>query len=102
MREAVTQEDSSRYSELNWTLHGRLREIARHTVAADLVHNLRNRAVAHQYRLAMMPGRPIESLEQHAAIVDAVVDGDEEAASAAMDAHLGSVLDVLSRWGDVH
>lgn len=101
MRDAVAQADNSRYSELNRTLHGRLREIARHTVAADLVHNLRNRAVAHQYRLAMMPGRPNESLEQHAAIVDAVVDGDEAAAAAAMDSHLGSVLDVLSRWGDV-
>jgi len=102
MRDAVALEDNSRYSELNRTLHGRLREIARHTVAADLVHNLRNRAVSHQYRLAMMPGRPTESLEQHAAIVEAVADGDEAAAGAAMDAHLGSVLDVLSRWGDVH
>ncbi len=90
-----------RYSELNRTLHGRLREISRHETAADLVHNLRNRAVAHQYRLAMMPGRSVESLEQHAAIVDAVVAGDESAAADAMDAHLGSVLDVLSRWGDV-
>jgi DNA-binding GntR family transcriptional regulator len=102
MRSAVGQDDGVRYSELNRTLHGRLREIARHAVAADLVHNLRNRAVSHQYRLAMMPGRPNESLEQHAAIVDAVVAGDEAAAAAAMDSHLGSVLDVLSRWGDVH
>ncbi len=101
MRVAVAGDDAGRYSELNRTLHGRLREIARHAVAADLVHNLRNRAVSHQYRLAMMPGRPNESLEQHAAIVDAVVAGDESAAAAAMDAHLGSVVDVLSRWGDV-
>jgi DNA-binding GntR family transcriptional regulator len=102
MRSAVGQDDAARYSELNRTLHGRLREIARHAVAADLVHNLRNRAVSHQYRLAMMPGRPNESLEQHAAIVEAVVARDEVAAAAAMDSHLGSVLDVLSRWGDVH
>ena len=71
-------------------------------MASDLVHNLRNRAVSHQYRLAMMPGRSIESLEQHAAIVDAVVGGDESAAAAAMDAHLDSVIDVLRRWGDAH
>lgn len=101
MRAAVAGNDAARYSELNRTLHGRLREISRHETAADLVHNLRNRAVSHQYRLAMMPGRSVESLEQHAAIVDAVVAGDESAAADAMDAHLGSVLDVLSRWGDV-
>ena len=101
MRAAVAGNDAARYSELNRTLHCRLREISRHETAADLVHNLRNRAVSHQYRLAMMPGRSVESLEQHAAIVDAVVAGDESAAADAMDAHLGSVLDVLSRWGDV-
>jgi DNA-binding GntR family transcriptional regulator len=100
MRAAVDHDDPARYSELNGELHTRLREIARHAVAADLVHNLRNRAVSHQYRLAMMPGRPTESLAQHAAIVEAVVAGDQVAAAAAMDAHLGSVLDVLSRWGD--
>ena len=100
MRAAVEQDDAAEYSELNRVLHGRLREISRHAVAADLVHNLRNRAVSHQYRLAMMPGRPSESLEQHAAIVAAVVAGDQAAASAAMDSHLGSVLDVLNRWGD--
>ena len=73
--------DAAAYSELNRTLHRRLREISRHDVASDLVHNLRNRAVSHQYRLAMMPGRPSESLQQHAAIVEAVVAGDEEAAA---------------------
>ena len=100
MRAAVEQDDAARYSELNRVLHARLRVISRHAVAADLVHNLRNRAVSHQYRLAMMPGRPSESLEQHAAIVAAVVAGDQAGAAAAMDSHLGSVLDVLNRWGD--
>jgi DNA-binding GntR family transcriptional regulator len=100
MRVAVGRGDDLRYSELNRLLHGRLREISHHAIAADLVHNLRNRAVSHQYRLAMMPGRSLESLEQHAAIVDAVVAGDETGAAEAMDAHLRSVVDVLSRWGD--
>ena len=102
MRAAVADEDAAAYSELNRTFHRRLREISRHTVASDLVHNLRNRAVSHQYRLAMMPGRPSESLQQHAAIVEAVVAGDEQAASAAMSAHLDSVIAVLRRWGDAH
>ncbi len=102
MRISVANGDAARYSTLNRTLHGRLCEIGHHEIATDLVHNLRNRAVSHQYRLAMMPGRPNESLEQHAAIVDAVVAGDEAAAADAMEAHLGSVLSVLSRWGDAH
>lgn len=102
MRSAVDDQDAARYSELNRELHQRLREISQHNVAAELVDNLRNRAVSQQYRLSMMPGRPNESLAQHAAIVDAVVSGDQSAAADAMDAHLRSVLDVLSRWGDAN
>jgi DNA-binding GntR family transcriptional regulator len=102
MRSAVDSDNTAEYSELNRLLHRRLREISRHTIAAELVDNLRNRAVSHQYRLAMMPGRPVASLAEHTAIVNAVVSANESAAAMAMDTHLGSILTVLSRWGDVH
>lgn len=100
MRDAVDRDDAARYSGLNKELHQRIREIGGHKVAAEILENLRNRAVQNQYRLAMMPGRQAESLGQHAAIVDAIVADDEEKAAAAMEAHLLSVIDVLSRWGD--
>lgn len=100
MRSAVAADDGARYSDLNVQLHGELRTISRHTVAGQMVENLRNRAVQNQYRLSLMPGRQAVSLDQHAAIVEAVVAGDEDAAAAAMATHLGSVIDVLSRWGD--
>jgi DNA-binding GntR family transcriptional regulator len=100
MREAVTDGRGTDYSDLNAVFHRRLREMSGHAVAAELVANLRNRAAHHQYRLALMPGRPNESVEQHAAITDAVVAGDEAAAARAMRDHLGSVIGVLRRWGD--
>lgn len=100
MRSAVADDRSRDYSDLNAVFHRRLREMSGHEVASALITNLRNRAAHHQYRLALMPGRPAESLEQHAAIVDAVISGDEAAASSAMHAHLASVIDVLGRWGD--
>ena len=98
MRTAVAANDASTYSLLNSTLHRRLREISRHAVADSLVENLRNRSAHHQYRLASMPGRSAESVEQHASIVAAVVAHDEEAAAAAMRDHLMSVIDALSQW----
>jgi DNA-binding GntR family transcriptional regulator len=98
MRDAVANDERRRYSQLNRTLHATLPRIARHGVADDLIDNLRNRAVHHQFQLAVMPGRAAESLEQHAAIVDAVVEGDGEAAEAAMRAHLASVIDALRQW----
>lgn len=100
MRVAVDSDDATTYSLLNRRLHMTFQDIGQHTVARDLVRNLRNRGVQNQFRFAMMPGRQKVSLEQHAAIVDAVVKGDEEAASQAMIDHLNSVIDVLSRWGD--
>jgi DNA-binding FadR family transcriptional regulator len=48
-----------------------------------------------------MPGRAEESLEQHAAIVDAIVAGEVERAETAMRDHLDSVIDVLSRWSEL-
>ncbi len=100
MRQAVVDDDAATYSGLNKYLHRRLREISQHRVAAEILENLRNRAVQSQYRLAMMPGRQAESLEQHAAIVDGVVAHDEKAAAAAMEDHMLSVIDILGRWGD--
>jgi DNA-binding GntR family transcriptional regulator len=98
MRDAVAAEHFALYSELNGVLHRRLREISGHLVACDLIENLRNRAASHEFRLALMPGRPGESLGEHEAIVDAVVAGDGRAAEAAMHVHLRSVMDVLRRW----
>lgn len=102
MRAAVGESRSRDYSELNALFHRRLREISRHSIAAELVANLRNRAAHHQYRLSLMPGRSGESVGQHAAIADAVIAGDEAAAEEAMRAHLESVIDVLGSWGDAH
>lgn len=100
MRDAVGREAWVEYSDLNAILHRRIREISGHGVAGDLVAMLRNRSARHQYRLALMPGRPAESLEQHAAIIRAIVRGDAAGASAAMAAHLLSVIDVLRHWDD--
>jgi DNA-binding GntR family transcriptional regulator len=100
MRDAVEREAWVEYSDLNAILHRRIREISGHEVAGDLVAMLRNRSARHQYRLALMPGRPAESLEQHAAIVRAIVRRDAAGASAAMAAHLLSVIDVLRHWDD--
>ncbi len=98
MRDAVGRGEHLRYSDLNAVLHRRVREISRHRVAGDLVAMLRNRSARNQYRLALMPGRPAESLEQHAAIIRAIVRGDQAGAAAAMNAHLLSVMDVLRHW----
>lgn len=101
MSAAVDANALAEYSSLNRTFHRRVREIARHEVSQVLVDNLRNRAVHHQYRLSMVPGRANESLAQHRAVADAVIAGDGDAAEAAMREHLDSVAAVLRHWNDL-
>lgn len=100
MRAAVAANRQTAYSDLNRDLHRRIREISRHSTAAELVANLRNRGAHHQFRLATMPGRAGDSLVQHADIVEAIVAGDGQAAAEAMHTHLASVQDVLRSWVD--
>lgn len=101
MRDAVSAGDNARYSELNRALHKRIWEISQHAVAKDLVANLRDRSAHHQFRIAVVPGRSEESLTQHAAIVDAIIAGDPDAAEWAMRDHLASVIDVLRQWSEM-
>jgi DNA-binding GntR family transcriptional regulator len=101
MRRVVGEGQYTQYSDLNGRLHQRLREVSRHSVARDLIGNLRNRAAHLRFRLALQPGRPAQSLVEHEAIVAAVVGGDEDAAAAAMEQHIASVLHVLRHWDDL-
>ena len=84
-----------RYSELNGELHGAIRSIAGHQTAARIIEQLRGQIVRHQFRLALLPGRPAVSLPQHEAIVTAIAAGDPQAAERAMHEHIDSVIEAL-------
>jgi len=98
MRKAVQAEQYIVYSDLNSLLHERVIEMSGQGIAGELVANLRNRAAHHQFRLALRPGRPAESLPQHEKIIEAIVAGDRRAAALAMHAHLDSVISTLQHW----
>lgn len=95
MRAAVAAGDVLGYSDLNQTLHRRVRELSRQTTAARVLDRLRGQNVRHQFKLAMHPGRPAVSLPEHLAVIDAICAHDPEAAESAMRAHLTSVIAAL-------
>ncbi len=101
MSDAVSSQRYGDYSELNQLLHRRIAQIAQHEIARDLVANLRNRASHHQFRLALQPGRPAESLPQHEALIAAVVAADRSGAEDAMRTHLDSVISALRHWAEL-
>ena len=95
MKAAGTGGEPLRYSELNGELHAAVRTIADHQTAARIIEQLRGQIVRHQFRLALLPGRPAVSLPQHEAIVSAIAAGDPPAAERAMHEHIDSVIEAL-------
>lgn len=96
MRTAVDAAEHRRYSDLNRTLHQRIRDVCRHATAAGVVDSLRNQTVRHQYRVAFAPGRPAVSLAEHEAIVEKIAAREPDEAERAMRAHLDSVIKAIT------
>jgi DNA-binding GntR family transcriptional regulator len=97
MQHAVRDGDLGFYSQLNQTLHDRVRDISAQPVAAEVLSRLRARNVKHQFRLAFRPGRPQVSLPEHLAIIDEVCSRSPEGAERAVRRHITSVLDALQQ-----
>lgn len=95
MQDAVAAGDPVRYSELNKELHERIRVLSGQPVAQDLLGRLNGQLVRHRFRLALRPERPSQSIHEHLAIIDALRARDADAARAAVQAHLTSVIGAL-------
>jgi DNA-binding GntR family transcriptional regulator len=95
MREAVAGGDVLGYSDLNRQLHALIRALSGQATARAVLERLRLQNVHLQFRLAMHPGRPAVSLPQHLEIIEALCDGNPEAAEATVRRHLRSVVDTL-------
>ena len=97
---AVASGDVLGYSGINQSLHRRIRELSGQATAGDVLERLRAQIVRHQFRLAMQPGRPAVSLNEHLAIIDAICSGDPETAEQAARQHLRSVIEALRAYAD--
>lgn len=95
MIEAVAEGDLVEYSRLNLYLDVRIRELSRHATASDVLARLHAQSVRHQFKLSSRPQRAKVSVLEHAAIIDAVVARDPDAAERAVRNHLFSVIDAL-------
>lgn len=96
-RELLERGDLLGASEANAELHATLLELSGHAIAARLIHSLNAQTVRYQYRTILIPGRSAASVEEHAAIVEAVTARDAEAAEAAMRRHLFNVAGAVQR-----
>ncbi|MFJ3308941.1 GntR family transcriptional regulator [Streptomyces sp. NPDC086549] len=95
MKKAVADGEPVTYSELNHELHDRIRQISGQRTAVELLERLNAQLVRHRFQLALRPGRPQQSLNEHLAMIEAITARDPQAAEAAVRAHLTSVIDAL-------
>ena len=97
MRRAVASADHAGFSQSNATLHREIQRIAGNATANRILQTLKSHLVRLQYRVILLPGRPDTSLTEHHAIVDAICNGDADAAEAAMRRHLSSFMQLLQQ-----
>lgn len=97
MRRAVEGADFAAFSQNNAMLHQEIQRISGNATANRMLQTLRSHLVRLQYRVILLPGRPDISLTEHHAIVDAICNGDADAAEAAMRRHLSSFMQLLKQ-----
>lgn len=95
-REAAAEHNSLRFIELDETFHRTLAEAADKSYAWDVVESVKYQMDRVRHLSTMR--FPMEKLvEQHAAIADAIAEGDDQAAEAAIRGHLREILDDLPK-----
>lgn len=94
-RAALEKQDLLGASDVNAELHAKIVELSRHATAQRLIRALNSQMVRYQFRTILIPGRPAQSIEEHTAIVDALTNGQPEAAERAMRRHLTQVAKAL-------
>ncbi|MFE0546005.1 MULTISPECIES: GntR family transcriptional regulator [unclassified Streptomyces] len=95
MTKAVADGEPVTYSELNQELHERIRRFSGQRTAVELLERLNAQLVRHRFQLALRPGRPQHSLNEHLAMIEAIRARDPQAAETAVRAHLTSVIEAL-------
>ena len=96
---AVKSVELQRYCDLSNHFYQRLREIADHEQASRMLEQLTGQTARQQLTLTSAPGRPMVSLREQLAVIDAVCLKNPTDAEAAMRTHINSVIDVLKGFG---
>ncbi|BCT75298.1 GntR family transcriptional regulator [Sinomonas cyclohexanicum] len=92
---AVAEGDLVEYASLHQHLDARVRALSHHITASDVLARLHAQSIRHQFKLSSKPARAKVSVLEHAAIIDAILARNPEAAERAVRTHLLSVIGAL-------
>ena len=96
-RAAHEAQDMAAFVQMTRQLHRDIQAIAGNMSVMRLLDTLLFPIVRHQYRSIFLPGRAEQSLSEHTAIVDAIVENDPGRAEAATRRHFDAVAAAVRR-----
>jgi DNA-binding GntR family transcriptional regulator len=79
------------YSQCNLIFHQVIYDACPNRTAVDLTINLRNQMRKYNTKTILIPGRSSQSYAEHSAILEAIMNRDDELAEALMIRHVNSV-----------
>lgn len=101
MTDAVRHGDVLNDSRVSDLLHAKIREIAGQQTAAGIINRLRHQGVRYQFHVSLLPGRLTQGMNEHLAIIDAVIAGESAKAEQLTRDHFAAVIDAVRQFEDL-
>ena len=98
MKQAIGQKDLGGYSRCNQQLHQVIYSACSNRSAAELLCSVKARISRFDLKTILLPGRDRQSLAEHAALCQALREGDPERAEALAAAHVEGIREVLEQY----
>jgi DNA-binding GntR family transcriptional regulator len=98
MVELKKNQDYDNYSKGNRRFHDIIYDASGKTVAVEMIKGIKMQLIRFQFRTMLAPGRSDNSVLEHQALLDALANRDEEAATLAITRHIDNVVDTIVKY----
>lgn len=88
MQSLAGSDDVDLFYEINREFHEVIYEASQNEFLTEQTRSLRNRVAAYRKLVTQRPRRRKDTLSEHAAVLDAIISGEEDMADKAMTAHV--------------
>jgi DNA-binding GntR family transcriptional regulator len=95
LESSLREGDPNTFYEVNREFHEHIYEAAENAFLADQTRMLRNRVAPYRRHVTFRPGRMTSTIPEHKSVIDAIAEGDAEAAGRAMRDHVNLLGDNL-------
>ncbi|MGE4585356.1 MAG: GntR family transcriptional regulator [Sphaerochaeta sp.] len=92
------QQDYDKYSQCNRQFHDIIYEVSGKRIAVDMIKGIKTQLIRFQFRTMLAPGRSDNSVLEHKALLEALTDRDENAASLAIARHIDNVAGTIVKY----